>query len=102
MTKNSNGSALNRRDFIAATAATGLALTAGQRAFAQSGDSLKVGFISPRTGALAGFGETDGFVLDHVRKTLEGGLDLGGKKFSIEILDQDTQSDPSRASQLAK
>lgn len=102
MTKNSNGSAMNRRDFIAATAATGLALTAGQRAFAQSGDSLKVGFISPRTGALAGFGETDGFVLDHVRKTLEAGLDLGGKKFSIEILDQDTQSDPSRASQLAK
>lgn len=104
MTKDRNGTAgrMTRRDFIGATAATGLALTASRHAFAQSGDSLKVGFISPRTGALAGFGETDGYVLDHVRKAIEAGVELGGKKFSVEILDQDTQSDPSRASQLAK
>lgn len=93
---------LSRREFIGATAATGLVLAGGTRAFAQSGDTLKVGFISPRTGALAGFGETDGHVLEQVRKALEGGIELGGKKFSVEVLDQDTQSDPSRASQLAK
>jgi branched-chain amino acid transport system substrate-binding protein len=104
MTKDRNGTTgrMTRRDFIGATAATGLALTASRHAFAQSGDNLKVGFISPRTGALAGFGETDGYVLDHVRKAIEAGVELGGKKFSVEILDQDTQSDPSRASQLAK
>ena len=65
-------------------------------------DSLKVGFISPRTGPLAGFGQTDGYVLDLARKALADGIELGGKKFSVEILDQDTQSDPSRAGQLAK
>ena len=94
---------LSRRQFIAASAAGGAAFAfGGARAFAQSGDSLKVGFISPRTGPLAGFGQTDGYVLDLARKALADGIELGGKKFSVEILDQDTQSDPSRAGQLAK
>ena len=97
------GRGLSRRQFIAASAAGSAALAfGGSRAFAQSGDSLKVGFISPRTGPLAGFGQTDGYVLDLARKALADGIELGGKKFSVEILDQDTQSDPSRAGQLAK
>ena len=96
------GRGLSRRQFIATTAAGGAALALGGRsAFAQA-DSLKVGFISPRTGPLAGFGQTDGYVLDLARKALADGIELGGKKFSVEILDQDTQSDPSRAGQLAK
>jgi branched-chain amino acid transport system substrate-binding protein len=96
------GRGLSRRQFIATTAAGGAALAfGGRRAFAQA-DSLKVGFISPRTGPLAGFGQTDGYVLDLARKALADGIELGGKKFSVEILDQDTQSDPSRAGQLAK
>lgn len=94
---------LSRRQFIATSIAGGAALALGGRgAFAQAGDTLKVGFVSPRTGPLAGFGQTDGYVLDLARKALAGGLDLGGKKYSVEILDQDTQSDPSRAGQLAK
>lgn len=94
---------LSRRSFIAASAAGGAALAFGGRgAYAQAGDSLKVGFISPRTGPLAGFGQTDGYVLDIVRKSLSDGIELGGKKYAVEILDQDTQSDPSRAGQLAK
>jgi branched-chain amino acid transport system substrate-binding protein len=97
-----SGARLSRRRFIAASAAGGAALALGGRAaFAQS-DALKVGFISPRTGPLAGFGETDGHVLDVVRNALAAGFDAAGKKFSVEILDQDTQSDPSRAGQLAK
>ena len=97
------GRGLSRRQFIASSAAGSAALAlGGRRAFAQSGDSLKIGFISPRTGPLAGFGQTDGYVLDVARKALADGIELGGKKFSVEILDQDTQSDPSRAGQLAK
>jgi branched-chain amino acid transport system substrate-binding protein len=92
---------LTRRELMAATAATGAAMALGARpAFAA--DSLKVGFISPRTGPLAGFGETDGYVLEVVRKALEKGFEAGGKSFTVEIIDQDTQSDPSRAGQLAK
>ncbi|MEK1929650.1 MAG: ABC transporter substrate-binding protein, partial [Pararhizobium sp.] len=94
---------LTRRSFIAATAAGGAALAlSGRTAFAQNGDTLKVGFISPRTGPLAGFGQTDGYVLELARKALASGFQAGSKTFQVEILDQDTQSDPSRAGQLAK
>lgn len=94
---------LSRRQFIAASAAGGAALALGGRAaFAQAGDTLKVGFISPRTGPLAGFGQTDGYVLELARKALADGIEIVGKKYAVEIIDRDTQSDPSRAGQLAK
>ena len=99
----SSKSGVSRRQFIATSLAGGAALALSRgKAFAQAADTLKVGFVSPRTGPLAGFGQTDGYVLDLARKALAGGLDVGGKKYSVEILDQDTQSDPSRAGQLAK
>lgn len=92
---------LTRRALLAATGATTAAIAMGIRpAFAA--DTLKVGFISPRTGPLAGFGETDGYVLEVVRKALAGGIEIAGKTYAVEIVDQDTQSDPSRAGQLAK
>ncbi len=56
---------ISRRQFIATSIAGGTALALGGRnAFAQAGITLKVGFVSPRTGPLAGFGQTDGYVLD--------------------------------------
>ncbi|MFL5012426.1 ABC transporter substrate-binding protein [Rhizobium sp.] len=98
-----NAAPLSRRSFIASAVAGSAALAlSGRTAFAASGDTLKVGFISPRTGPLGGFGETDGYVLELARKALADGLQAGGKTWKVEILDQDTQSDPSRAGQLAK
>jgi branched-chain amino acid transport system substrate-binding protein len=96
--------ATNRRAVLGVGGAVGLAMLNPASLFAQTSDAntIKVGFISPRTGPLAGFGEADGFVLDQARKTLQAGLTVGGKKYSVEILDRDTQSDPARASQLAK
>lgn len=92
---------LTRREMLATAGAVAAAMTMGIRpAFAA--DTLKVGFISPRTGPLAGFGETDGYVLDLVRKALANGIGIAGKIYAVEILDRDTQSDPSRAGQLAK
>jgi branched-chain amino acid transport system substrate-binding protein len=94
----------NRRALLGVGGVMGLAMLSPASLFAQTADAntLKVGFISPRTGPLAGFGESDGYVLEQARKALKGGLVVGGKKYSVEILDRDTQSDPSRASQLAK
>jgi branched-chain amino acid transport system substrate-binding protein len=94
---------LSRRE-VMAVGAGGLALAAGSgRVFAAGADkTLKVGFISPRTGALGGFGETDGYVLEVARKALSNGFKIGDQTYQVQILDQDTQSDPSRASQLAK
>jgi branched-chain amino acid transport system substrate-binding protein len=93
---------VSRRGLLAASG--GLALgAAARRGFAAGAENtLKVGFVSPRTGALAGFGETDGYVLEVVRRALTKGFVVAGKTYEVTILDRDTQSDPSRASQLAK
>ena len=96
---------VSRRDFLkrAAAGAGGLAL-AGKvtSAFADASDVIRIGFISPRTGPLGGFGECDPYVLDVARKALANGLTSGGKKYKVAIIDKDSQSDPARASQLAK
>ncbi len=97
-----SGGTLSRRSLIAA-AAGGAMLAGGRHGFAAGAENvLKIGFISPRTGALAGFGQTDGYVLDVARKAFAKGLSVNGKTFQVVVLDRDTQSDPSRASQLAK
>ena len=95
---------ISRRGLIVSAGAAGLVAAARPYgAFAAGPEAtLKVGFISPRTGALGGFGETDGYVLELARKALASGLKLGGKAYAVDILDRDTQSDPSRAGQLAK
>jgi branched-chain amino acid transport system substrate-binding protein len=97
-------STANRRTVLSMGGIMGLSALTPVSLFAQTADAntLKVGFISPRSGRLAGFGESDGFVLEQARAALKNGLTIGGKKYSVEILDRDTQSDPSRASQLAK
>ncbi|MCJ0764837.1 ABC transporter substrate-binding protein [Variovorax terrae] len=93
----------NRRHVLGLAGATGLALLDPTLARAQGLDNtLRVGFVSPRTGPLGSFGEGDGHVLALARKALASGLVIGGKAYKVEILDRDTQSDPARASQLAK
>ncbi|WP_440532675.1 ABC transporter substrate-binding protein [Variovorax sp. YR566] len=92
----------SRREVLALAGAAGLALAVPGRASAQGADTLRIGFVSPRTGPLGSFGEGDGYVLGLARKALGGGLTIGGKKYNVELLDRDTQSDPARASQLAK
>ncbi len=94
---------VSRRDVLVGGAAAGAMLASPYGAFAADSENvLKIGFISPRTGPLGSFGQTDGYVLDHVRKTLASGFAIEGKTYKVELLDRDTQSDPSRASQLAK
>ncbi len=96
---------VSRREFVkrAAAGAGGLALSGSMSsAFAQASDTIKIGFVSPRTGPLGGFGESDPYVLELARKSLANGLTAGGKKYKVEIIDRDSQSDPARASQLAK
>ncbi|HVA90829.1 MAG TPA: ABC transporter substrate-binding protein [Chloroflexota bacterium] len=66
----------------------------------RSSGSLKIGFVSPRTGPAAGFGEPDGYVLALARKAFARGLTIGGSRYSVEIIDKDSQSGP-RAAQVA-
>jgi branched-chain amino acid transport system substrate-binding protein len=101
---------LSRRTALRAAAlgGTGLAaaplLTACNKLSGDSstkGSALKIGFVSPRTGPAAGFGEPDGYVLSLARKALQGGLTIGGTKYDVQILDRDGQSNPQRSAQVA-
>lgn len=94
---------LTRRNLLmGASAAFGTFVLGRSQALAQSATPLKVGFISPVSGPLAGFGQTDGYVLEQARSALAGGVTINGQGYGVEILDRDTQSDPARAGQLAR
>ncbi len=100
MTK-SNG--FNRRDFLKGGVATTLAMPAiltVTRAYAQT-PTLKLGYVSPKTGPLAGFAEADDYVIDGIKKAFAGGLQNNGKAWAVEIIVKDSQSNPNRAAEVA-
>ncbi len=61
------------------------------------GGTIKIGFVSPETGQLSVFTQSNGYVLGRVRAALAKGLTIGGKKYSVEIIAQDSQSSSARA-----
>jgi branched-chain amino acid transport system substrate-binding protein len=85
---------------VLAACSSGAKGTAG----AASRDTITVGFISPFTGPLAGFASGDRFVIDTIRTTpaYAKGFTVGGRKYQVNIIIADSQSDPNRASQLAR
>lgn len=94
---------MTRRSLLAgASAVLGSFALGRTQAFAQSSETLRIGFISPISGPLAGFGQTDGYVLEQARAALASGVTINGTGYAVEILDRDTQSDPARAGQLAR
>jgi len=85
-----------RRKFIKSTAATGLTLAASglsAPAIAQ-GAKIRLGYVSPQTGPLAGFADSDAYNIAAFLAT------EAGKNF--EIIVKDSQSNPNRASEVAK
>ena len=97
------GGRLSRRHFLASVGRRRRRPRGGRpRAFAASADTLKIGFISPRTGPLAGFGETDGYVLELARKALADGLDDRRQDLRGRDPRPGQPVDPSRAGQVAK
>lgn len=97
---------ISRRTFLWSAGAVGAGAMASPLMSACAtgsggGTSLKVGFVSPRTGPAAGFGEPDGYVLTQARNAFGNGVNIGGTRYAVEIIDKDGQSDPQRASQVA-
>ena len=87
---------INRRKFLKSTAATGLTLAASglaAPALAQ-GAKIKLGYVSPQTGPLAGFAESDAYNIEAFLAT------EAGKNF--EVIVKDSQSNPNRAAEVAK
>lgn len=84
---------------MGAGAAAALAMPHVARA--QSAGTIKVGFVTPATGLLSLFGETDGFTVSRVEKLLESGLKTAAGTYDVEILARDGQSNPNKAAEIA-
>ncbi len=76
------------------------AILASTRAYAQS-PTIKVGFVTPTTGPLAGFAEADDYILEGLRAQFAGGITNNGKSYNVEIIKKDSQSNPNRAAEVA-
>jgi branched-chain amino acid transport system substrate-binding protein len=64
---------------------------------------IVMGFIHPLTGALAGFGSSDNWIMTKIAQTpqYKNGFKIGGKTYKVTVKSYDTQSDPNRAGDLA-
>src|SRR3982075_1011235 len=93
-----------RRDVIkllGATAIVGPAILRGTTAKAATAKVIKIGHVSPQTGALAPFAEADPFILDQIRTAIAKGITNGGVTYEVQIISKDSQSNTNRASEVA-
>src|SRR5712691_1073990 len=93
---------LSRRSLLKSSAALMGAGAVGEMApalwnSAAAAQTLRVGFISPLTGALAGFGECNPYLIKAAQEALKGGIKVGDQTYAVEIIAKDSQSDPNRA-----
>jgi branched-chain amino acid transport system substrate-binding protein len=102
---------LSRRAFAGLAGAAGLGAVGFGAAGCSSGlkggggssaGTIRLGYISPRTGPDAPFASSDPFVLSKVRQALAKGIKVGGKKYDVEIFTGDGQSDDARGAQVAQ
>ena len=87
---------ITRRKFLHTGAATGLAMAAPglfTPAIAQ-GAKIRIGYVSPQSGPLAGFAESDAYNIASFLGTTVGQ--------NFEVIVKDSQSDPNRAAAVAR
>jgi branched-chain amino acid transport system substrate-binding protein len=96
--------AISRRTLL-----RGSAVMAGAAAFnlyfpaaqAAAAGTIRIGWVSANSGTGALFGEASGFVKAQIEKVFSGGLKIGGKTYSVEVLLRDSQSSINVATQVA-
>lgn len=105
---------ISRRSLLGGMGAGALAMGAGGLLSACSsgvkgaggpakGGTINIGFVTPLTGSLAGFASGDQYVIGKIRQTsaYSKGITIGGKLYKVNIIVQDSQSDPTTAGQVA-
>jgi branched-chain amino acid transport system substrate-binding protein len=85
-------------------AGPGTASSSGSASASGAAGTITIGWIHPLTGALAGFGAADNFVLSKIRQTTpySKGFKVGGKTYNVVVKSYDTESSPTKAGQLAQ
>jgi branched-chain amino acid transport system substrate-binding protein len=89
---------LTRRRLLKGAGAGGLALgTTGLWLPARAqGAPIRIGYVSPQSGPLAGFAEADAFTVERATAA------MAEKGLTVEIIVKDSQSNPNRASEVAQ
>lgn len=93
--------AVTRRTALKTVGAAAASLAMPAIARAQNAGTIKIGFVSPMTGPLSLFGETDSYTLEKIKALVGDGLEINGKTYTVEILARDAQSNPNKAAELA-
>lgn len=94
---------LTRRGLIKSGAA-GAALVSSlgfTRMAHAAGGVIKIGFVSPKTGPLAGFGESDDYIIEGINAVFADGIEIDGTTYGVEVIVKDSQSNPNRAADVA-
>jgi len=92
------GTNQDRRTLLKGAAA---AATLAASRVALAAETVKIGYVSPQTGPLAPFGEADKWVIDQMKAAFKDGLTVGGRKFDVQVILKDSQSNPNRAGEVA-
>jgi branched-chain amino acid transport system substrate-binding protein len=97
-----------RRQVVRGAGLGALTLSAASAAACSSGlkgsgggstsSTLKIGYVSPQTGSLSSFAQSDPFVLNRLAPVLAKGFSKGGKTYKVEIVVEDSQSTTTQAS----
>ncbi len=91
----------SRRRVLGQLAAGAVAAQLPIGALAQTGRTLRIGFVSPQTGPLAAFGEANKWTIESLKAKLAEGVVINGTRHPIEVLLKDSQSSPNRAAEVA-
>ena len=94
----------SRRQFLRSSLGVASALAAGGlprvSSAAPRDNVVRIGYIDQFTGARANFAESAPWVISQVRALLANGLKVGGRRYEVEIIVRDSQSDSNRMGSL--
>jgi branched-chain amino acid transport system substrate-binding protein len=80
---------------------TSAAATESTAAGGEAGREIKLGFVTPLTGPLAGFGEADTFCVEQWQAASADGLVVNGVTHPVTFIVKDSQSNSGRAAEVA-
>lgn len=95
---------LSRRDFLRTSGiVAGGTLLAGMASgpLLAAERIIRIGYISPQTGPLAPFAAADKYILDTINELTKGSIVVNGKRYRLDIIVKDSQSNPNRAAEVA-
>jgi branched-chain amino acid transport system substrate-binding protein len=99
------GRGVSRRQLIKNTALVGGAAAFGlpmPSILRAQETTIKIGYITSLSGPRATFSEPAEYNVNKIKALFKDGLEIGGKKYPIEILMRDQQSNPTRAGEVGR